>query len=84
MGTIFLVRTKIARNWRASEASERHSQVCSIENRGYMLYVVGERTKRARHSQVCSIENRVCYMLYVVICLVRANFVPIIRKEGGA
>ena len=49
---------------------------------------MGERAKQARHSQVCSIENRgyvICYMLlYVVICLVRANFVLITRKEGGA
>ena len=24
-----------------------------------MIYIIGERAKRARHSQVCSIENRV-------------------------
>ena len=38
------------------------------------------RAKRARHSQVCSIENR-GYILYI---MVRANFVLITRKEGGA
>ena len=39
--------------------------------------IIGERAKRARHSQVCSIENRIYIM-------VRANFVLITRKEGGA
>ena len=39
--------------------------------------VIGERAKRARHSQVCSIENRI----YIIV---RANFVLITRKEGGA
>ena len=38
--------------------------------------LIGER---AIHSQVCSIENR-GYILYIV----RANFVLITRKEGGA
>ena len=38
--------------------------------------VIGERAKRARHSQVCSIENRGD--------IVRAHFVLITRKEGGA
>ena len=43
----------------------RHSQVCSIENRGYYI-IIGERAKRARHSQVCSIENRgYIYILYI-------------------
>ena len=55
----------------------RHSQVCSIENRGY---IIGERAKRARHSLVCSIENRG----YIIIIIVRAIFVLITRKEGGA
>ena len=41
------------------------------------IFLVGERAKRARHSQVCSIENRIYIM-------VRAIFVLITRKEGGA
>ena len=27
-------------NWRASEASETLPQVCSIENRGYIIYII--------------------------------------------
>ena len=46
------------------------------------IYVIGERAKRARHSQVCSIENRIIY--YYIYIMVRANFVLITRKEGGA
>ena len=45
------------------------------------IIVIGERAKRARHSQVCSIENR-GYIIYIYI--VRAIFVLITRKEGGA
>ena len=45
----------------------------------FILYFIGERAKRARHSQVCSIENR-GYIYYVL----RANFVLITRKVGGA
>ena len=37
----------------------RHSQVCSIENRIYIIGERAKRAKRARHSQVCSIENRI-------------------------
>ena len=48
---------------------------------GYREIVFGERAKRARHSQVCSIEN-LGYIYYIYI--VRANFVLITRKEGGA
>ena len=49
----------------------------------YILhYVIGEGAKRARHSQVCSIENR--GYIYYNVYLVRANFVLITRKEGGA
>ena len=48
----------------------RHSQVCSIENRRYiiyiLLYIIGERAKRARHSQVCSIENRIYIYIYYI------------------
>ena len=42
------------------------------------IFLVGERAKRARHSQVCSIENRILYII------VRAIFVLITSKEGGA
>ena len=42
-------------------------------------HIIGERAKRARHSQVCSIENRI----YIII-MVRAIFVLITRKVGGA
>ena len=46
--------------------------------------VIGERAKRVRHSQVCSIENRgYIYILYIVRAI-RAIFVLITRKEGGA
>ena len=46
-------------------------------------YIIGERAKRARHSQVCSIENR-GYIYYYYVYIVRANFVLITRKGGGA
>ena len=46
-------------------------------------FLIGERAKRARHSQVCSIENR-GYIYYNIYIIVRANFVLITRKEGGA
>ena len=49
----------------------------------YYIYIIGERAKRARHSQVCSIENR-GYIYIYYIYIVRANFVLITRKEGGA
>ena len=47
-----------------------------------MKMIIGERAKRARHSQVCSIENR--GYIIIILCIVRANFVLITRKEGGA
>ena len=50
--------------------------------RPIMGTIFGERAKRARHSQVCSIENR--GYIYYILCLVRAKFVLITRKEGGA
>ena len=46
--------------------------------------IVGERAKRARHSQVCSIENRGYIYKYYIYIMVRAIFVLITRKEGGA
>ena len=49
----------------------------------WIMIIIGERAKRARHSQVCSIENR-GYIYYIYIYIVRANFVLITRKEGGA
>ena len=51
---------------------------CFLNNR----LIIGERAKRARHSQVCSIENR--GYIYIYIYIVRAIFVLITRKEGGA
>ena len=60
----------------ASERSERDT-LRSVQLRIADIYIIGERAKRARHSQVCSIENRIYIM-------VRANFVLITRKEGGA
>ena len=45
----------------------------------FCTHIIGERAKRARHSQVCSIENR-GYYIYIV----RAIFVLITRKVGGA
>ena len=77
-------------NWRASEASETLSGLFNRESRIYILYIiyiyiVGERAKRARHSQVCSIENRgYIYIIVRANCIVRANFVLITRKVGGA
>ena len=50
-----------------------------------MKKVIGERAKRARHSQVCSIDNRgYIYYIYIIYYIVRANFVLITCKEGGA
>ena len=46
-----------------------------------VIIIIGERAKRARHSQVCSIENRIYIYIYI---MVRAKFVLITRKEGGA
>ena len=47
-----------------------------------IIIIIGERAKRARHSQVCSIENRI--YIIIIIIMVRAIFVLITRKEGGA
>ena len=52
------------------------NQLFSVKNT-----FIGEQVKRARHSQVCSIENRVYIIIFI---MVRANFVLITRKEGGA
>ena len=46
--------------------------------------VIGERAKRARHSQVCSIENRGYIYIYYIVRAIRAIFVLITRKVGGA
>ena len=33
----------------------------------FVLYIIGERAKRARHYQVCSIENRgYIYYIYII------------------
>ena len=47
----------------------------------FLVIIIGERAKRARHSQVCSIENRGYIIIYIIV---RANFVLITRKVGGA
>ena len=52
-----------------------------LPERHSAMVLIGERAKRARHSQVCSIENRI---YIIIIIMVRANFVLITRKEGGA
>ena len=49
----------------------------------HITHIIGERAKRARHSQVCSIENR-GYIYYILLYIVRAIFVLITRKVGGA
>ena len=56
---------------------------CNYENDLSNIHedLIGERAKRARHSHVCSIENR--GYIYIVRAI-RANFVLITRKEGGA
>ena len=56
----------------------RHSQVCSIENRGY---IYNWRASEASET-LSGLFNRESwiYILYIV----RANFVLITRKEGGA
>ena len=69
MGTIFLVIGE-----RAKRA--RHSQFCSIENRGYILLASG----RSERETLRSVQSRIADILYIV----RANFVLITRKEGGA
>ena len=53
------------------------------KDRMFLSELIGERAKRARHSQVCSIENR-GYIYYYVLYIVRAIFVLITRKVGGA
>ena len=45
-----------------------------------LLYIIGERAKRARHSQVCSIENRgyIFYYIYDIYIYIPSNtFTPI-------
>ena len=41
-----------------------------------MIYVIGERAKRARHSQVCSIENRGYITRIMVTIKKRAGIIP--------
>ena len=57
--------------------------ICLLSIFSVIKVIIGERAKRARHSQVCSIENR-GYIYYYIYIIVRANFVLITRKEGGA
>ena len=54
----------------------RHSQVCSIENR---ILLASERSER---DTLRSVQLRILY--YYIYIIVRAIFVLITRKEGGA
>ena len=38
-----------------------------IRTKLHVLYIIGERAKRARHSQVCSIENRIYIIIIIYI-----------------
>ena len=72
------IRTKIAHTIIGERAKRaRHSQVCSIENRGYIYYW---RASEASET-LSGLFNRESYILYI---MVRAIFVLITRKEGGA
>ena len=65
-----------------SSESKKYWDLCVME-----IYsdLIGERAKRARHSQVCSIEIADIYIIYILLLyIVRAIFVLITRKEGGA
>ena len=55
----------------------------SVQLRIADIYIIGERAKRARHSLVGSIENR-GYIIIYILYIVRATFVLITRKVGGA
>ena len=68
---------EISRDWASAASPTLGGSIEILRD----IYIIGERAKRAKHSQVCSIENR-GYILYIYI--VRANFVLITRKEGGA
>ena len=58
----------------------RHSLVCSIENRGYIYYW---RASEASET-LSGLFNRESYIYYILYIMVRAIFVLITRKEGGA
>ena len=73
MVTIFLVIGE-----RAKRA--RHSQVCSIENRGYIYHWRASEVSET----LSGLFNRESYIYYILLYIVRANFVLITRKEGGA
>ena len=68
----------------AAHVPQLDRKLCCV--RAVNVHLIGERAKRARHSQVCSIENRgyIYYYCYYIYIMVRANFVLITRKEGGA
>ena len=66
------------------DVSERcFSFVEDVSKRMKQKDIIGERAKRARHSLVCSIENR-GYIIIYILYIVRATFVLITRKVGGA
>ena len=76
-----VIRTNFARTIIGERAKRaRHSQVCSIENRGYIYYW---RASEASET-LSGLFNRESYIYYILYIMVRANFVLIIRKEGGA
>ena len=74
--------TTIKRNTGHAVGRAKRAPHWGVQSR--FCVIIDERAKRARHSQVCSIENH-GYILYIYyIYIVRANFVLITRKEGGA
>ena len=50
------------------------------EKKLHVLYIIGERAKRARHSQVCSIELRIADILYL-ISRVRVEYVIVKARQ---
>ena len=58
----------------------RHTQVCSIENRGYIYILLA--SERSERDTLWSVQLRIAdiYIIYYGTC----NFVLITRKEGGA
>ena len=61
----------------------RYSQVCSIENCRYILLA----SERSEQDTLMSVQSRIADIYIIIIYIlyiVRANFVLITRKEGGA
>ena len=75
-GVTGLTAKKKTLSMRVGRTNSAYAVNLTYDRRTTYPDIIGERAKRARHSQVCSIENR--------IYIVRANFVLITRKEGGA